>query len=146
MRLMAALALLALPSGKVTPEQTFLAQHRELRLAEGGGAFCPARSDAAVSEACSIVRRDLNGDGREDVAILVVSKREPRQHGVVVLEPVSNGQPKEHWVLGPAVTPLAGLAVFRGLEGTWLIVVGCRREDGGPFRWNGTAYVSDAVW
>ena len=138
----ALLALLAgvQPSGR-DPVDEYLTEHPYVRLvASSDLSGCPAAPKEGLQFA-PIVRADLTGDKKEDVAFVVVSKRMPHTFGVVALH-AADPASREHWVVSPSSKRTRGVGIY---SSPWAST--CSREAArwqGPRAMNGRSHFTGA--
>jgi hypothetical protein len=143
---MLGLAVLMAATTVVPPQvDAFLHEHRDLTLVEDRGASCPVAPEHPADQDSAVAERDLTGDGRPDLAFVVMSTAEPHQFGVVALHSTAEGPPKLQWVVKLGPTPLGSLRIFHSPYGDWILVNGCRRRDGASFLWKGAQYMAEPV-
>lgn len=142
-------ALLALvagvhPSGR-DPVDEYLTEHPDVRLvASSDLSGCPAAPKEGLQFA-PIVRADLTGDKKEDVAFVVVSKRMPHTFGVVALH-AADPASREHWVVSPSSKRIRGVGIYSSPWGTYVFAGGCSLAETQGYEWAEPLYLRAAIY
>ena len=141
----AMLAATALGASSVDPVKAFLSRHPDMRLVDASDtSVCPEAPKEGLQFA-PVVRADLTGDKREDVAFVVVSRKAPRSFGVVALHARDTGS-SEHWVVSPSTTPLRGVGLYSSPWGTYLFAGGCSLADTRGYEWAERLYLPARIY
>lgn len=127
------------------PVKAYLSQHPEMRLVQASDASgCPEPPKAGL-QFSPVVRTDLTGDKREDVAFVVVTRETPPTFGVVALHG-HDTVASEHWVVKPSPKRLRGVGIYSTPWGTYLFAGGCSVADTRGYEWAERLYLPARIY